>query len=86
MTDEHIRISASDVADYVYCRRCWYGRLRGLLPARDVTEAMLRGSSQHTHLSSDLTRHAMLRTILLVVIALAALICVGLIVLGVMVH
>jgi CRISPR/Cas system-associated exonuclease Cas4 (RecB family) len=86
MNHQQTRISASEVADFVYCRSCWYFRLRGLLPAKETTEAMLQGAAQHTHLSTALERHATTRVILLVMVAVAAVICVGLIVLGVMVH
>jgi hypothetical protein len=86
MTDEHIRISASDVADYVYCTRCWYRRLRGLLPAKGMTDAMIQGAVHHTHLADTLDHHTQARTILWAVIVLAAVICVGLIVLGVILH
>ena len=86
MNHQQTRISASEVADFVYCRRCWYFRLRGLQPAKETTEAMLQGAAQHTHLAGQLEHHDHTRTILLLVVALATVICVGLIVLGVMVH
>jgi hypothetical protein len=86
MDNDQIRISASEVADYVFCRRCWWFRLRRLLPARGVTDAMLRGAAHHTHLADTLEHHTQARTILWAVIALAAVICVGLIVLGVILH
>jgi hypothetical protein len=86
MDDHQIRIAASDVADYVYCRRCFFFRLRGLLPAKGVTEAMRRGAAQHTHLATDLEHHTATRTIVLVVVAIAALLCALLIVLGVILH
>ena len=86
MDNHDTRISASEVADYVYCRRCWYFRLRGLLAPKGLTEAMLKGSAQHTHLAGQLNHHAASRTILLMVIVLAGLICFGLLVLGVILH
>ena len=86
MDNHDTRISASEVGDYVYCRRCWYFRLRGLLPPKGETPAMLRGTAQHTHLSGELEHHATIRTILLMVIVLAAVICFAVLVLGVILH
>ena len=86
MDNDQIRISASEIADYVYCRRCWYFRLRGLLPPKGETPAMLKGVAQHTHLAGELEHHATIRTILLMVIVLATVICLALLVLGVILH
>ncbi|HKO23568.1 MAG TPA: hypothetical protein VJY65_02380 [Chloroflexota bacterium] len=86
MDPHETRISASEIADYVYCRRCYFFRLRGLLPAKELTDAMLRGAAHHTHLADTLDHHTQARTILWAVIVLAAVICVGLIVLGVILH
>jgi CRISPR/Cas system-associated exonuclease Cas4 (RecB family) len=86
MDNHDTRISASEVADYVYCRRCWYLRLRGLLPPKGLTEAMLKGTAQHTHLAGELEHHATIHTILLMVIVLAAVICFVVLVLGVILH
>jgi hypothetical protein len=47
---------------------------------------MLGGVAQHTHLAAELEHHATIRTILLMVIVLAAVICVALVVLGVILH
>ena len=86
MDNHDTRISASEVGDYVYCRRCWCFRLRGLLPPKGLTDAMLRGAAQHTHLAGELEHHATMRTILLMVIVLAAVICLALLVLEVILH
>jgi hypothetical protein len=86
MDNDQIRISASEIADYVYCRRCWFFRLRGLLPAKAVTAAMLRGSAQHTHLADQLAHHRRSRTILLVIIVAAVILVMALIILGGLVH
>jgi hypothetical protein len=86
MDNHDTRISASEVGDYAYCCRCWYFRLQGLLPPKGETPAMLRGAAQHTHLASELEHHATIRTILLMVIVLAAVICFAVLVLGVILH
>lgn len=76
-------ISASEVGDYVYCRRCWYVRVRGLLP-RTVTQKMRYGAAQHTHLAGELERSEWAWRLLIVVIALAVIVClILLLILGV---
>ena len=47
---------------------------------------MLKGTAQHTHLAGELEHHATIRTILLMVIVLAAVICFAVLVLGVILH
>ncbi|MBP9719631.1 MAG: hypothetical protein KBD46_04100 [Candidatus Levybacteria bacterium] len=63
-------ITASELGDYVYCKRAWWLRLQGLLSSN---QAMKYGQIKHTQLSQWLTIYKK-------VFALAiALILVGLI-------
>lgn len=85
--DSKTMISASEIGDYVYCRRCWYFRLRGILP-RIVTDQMISGAQEHSRLSSQIEGTETGRRLLIVIIVLAAvLLCLVLIlILGVIAH
>lgn len=47
-------ISASEIGEYVYCKRAWWLRYRGLL---SETEKMREGTRQHEMLSDALERN-----------------------------
>ena len=58
MNNHQTTISASEGGDYVYCRRCWYVRVRGILPKRVtaamralMTRAVARGELPHDALA-----------------------------------
>lgn len=48
-------VTASEVGDFVYCKRCWWMRLRGLLPPR-FSPAMAEGALAHTQLERQVHR------------------------------
>lgn len=45
-------ITASEIGDYVYCKRAWWLRFQGLAP---VTDEMKAGSIKHTNLQKFLS-------------------------------
>lgn len=49
-----IYITASEIGEYVYCKRSWWLKTQGLIP---TTEAMREGQRQHETLSQWLTLH-----------------------------
>lgn len=67
-------ISASEIGDYVYCKRGWWLRQRGLLK---TTFAMQEGTQKHDNLFLQIIRIQLIQNILLwggiVLLALLAL-------------
>ncbi len=55
-------ISASEIGDYIYCKRGWWLRIQGKLP---TTEAMQAGTLAHDSLLARLVRLARLQTVLM---------------------
>lgn len=55
-------ITASEIGDYVYCKRGWWLRMQGLLPS---TFALQEGTEKHDNLFSQLIRVKLVQNILL---------------------
>lgn len=55
-------ISASEIGDFVYCRRGWWLRMRGLLP---TTFVMQKGTQKHESLLRQVLRIKLAQQILL---------------------
>jgi CRISPR/Cas system-associated exonuclease Cas4 (RecB family) len=55
-------ISASEVGDFVYCKRGWWLRMKGLLP---TTFAMLQGTQKHESMLLQLLRIKLIQQILM---------------------
>lgn len=60
-------ITASEVADYVYCKRGWWLMSQGML---SQNTAMLDGTRAHDQLSLLLVRHKILSLIALILIGI----------------
>lgn len=67
------RVSASEIGEYVYCKRAWYLRSRGLL---ETTDIMREGTKQHMALFQRTGRltHGRFIAILLILLGLLLLI------------
>jgi len=61
------RVSASEIAEFVYCKRAWYLRSQGLL---GTTDLMRDGTRQHAALFEKASRLAVGKTIALFFIIL----------------
>lgn len=55
-------ISASEIGDFIYCKRGWWLRMRGMLPN---TFAMQEGTQAHDSLLNQLLQLQLFQTILL---------------------
>lgn len=60
--DKSDYISASEIGDYIYCKRGWWLRKQGLLP---TTFEMQQGTEKHDNLFSQLIRLKLVQNILL---------------------
>ncbi len=49
-------VTASEIGDFVYCKRAWWLRFNNLLPAH--TEQMIKGASAHNALAQELHTHS----------------------------
>jgi hypothetical protein len=64
-------ISASEVGNFVYCPKCWWDQVRGLVPE---TPAMRQGTAHHEGVFNLLQLKSKLLKIILVFIGLSTLI------------
>ena len=75
--DKSAYISASEIGDYVYCKRGWWLRQKGFL---STTFAMRQGTEKHDNLFLQLIRIKLIQSILLwggiVLLALLALVLI----------
>ena len=60
-------VTASEIGDFIYCKRGWWLRKKGLLP---TTREMLAGNEKHTQLAALLWWHKLLLIISIVLVGL----------------
>lgn len=63
-------ITASEIGEYVYCKRAWWLRNQGLI---ETTPHMVRGSAAHNALAFKLNLSFKLKIIALLIIGIAVL-------------
>ncbi len=63
-------ITASEIGDYVYCKRGWWLRSNEKLAD---TEAMLQGNSKHSALLKDLVQHDRVKILFQIILLVAML-------------
>ena len=68
--DKRKYITASEIGEYVYCKRAWWLRLGG---EYQPTPAMVRGNAYHNALSYKLVLSTKLKIIALLLIGIALL-------------
>ena len=69
-------VTASEIGDYVFCKRGWWLRFNGLL--KD-TEAMTKGVEQHEKIASNLQNTWKLRNIAFTILLLGLLVLLSVI-------
>ena len=67
------RVSASEIAEFIYCKRAWYLRSQGLL---ETTDLMHDGTRQHAALFEKTSRLALGKIIALSFIILGIILLV----------
>lgn len=68
--DKRGYITASEIGEYVYCKRAWWLRVKGTV---ETTTAMVKGSAFHNALSFKLDLSPKLKIIALLLIGIALL-------------
>ena len=63
-------ITASEIGEYVYCKRAWWLRTQGKM---ETTPQMVRGSTAHNALAFKLQLSLKLKIIALLIIGIAVL-------------
>jgi hypothetical protein len=61
----NVYVTASELADYIYCECCWADKLEG---ARQETEEMLQGTAAHNRLQWQYQAIEFVKSVALVVI------------------
>jgi len=79
MKRENTYISASEIGDFVYCKREWWLKMRGLLP---VTYQMEQGTVQHAQLATKVLSHPRLVIMAIIIIALGIILFIVALFLG----
>jgi hypothetical protein len=69
--DKIIYVTASEIADYIYCECCWWDNREG---KREETEAMIQGSIEHTTLQRSLFGLFRLRVLGIIIIIVGLLV------------
>ncbi len=49
-------ISASEIAEYLYCERSWWYRLQGILPSASASKVMKDGTEAHEVFAKEVQR------------------------------
>lgn len=67
-------VTASELAEYIYCQCCWADTQEGL---RETTAAMEQGSLEHVQVQKSLYRLEILKRLAIFLIGLSVLLLLG---------
>jgi hypothetical protein len=72
-------VTASELAEYIYCQCCWADTQEGL---RETTAAMEQGSLEHSQIQQRLQLFDLLKRVAIVLIVLSVVLTIALVVLS----
>lgn len=76
-------VTASELAEYIYCQCCWADTQEGL---RETTIAMEQGSLEHSQIQQKLTRLTMLRNLAIFIVGISIVLLVAIFIIVYLFH